>query len=112
MRNLKLNSACKFGTVIACVLIAAAPAPAFYWTIRNTPTLIPPNSNPGNPPTPGAEPIPIPPDNPVPGGGPGSPGGHSGPPGGPESVPEPATAAAGIVGLIALGARRLICSRR
>lgn len=78
--------------VAATTLIAASPAPAFYWTLRATPALTNPI-----PPPPGADPLPIPPDTPVPGGGPEN----------PNPVPEPATAVACAIGLAALGVRRL-----
>jgi len=101
--------------VAAAVLAAAAgPAPAFYWSLKPQPTLIPPGeeNKPGNPPLPGSNPIPIPsgqpPDTP---GGPGSPGSGpggppSGPPGTPGSVPEPATGVAGLIGLAVIAGRR------
>jgi len=82
----------------AAVLVAANPAPAFYWTLRTTPTVINPadQGNPGNPPT--ANPIPFPPETIIP----------QVPVGPPSTVPEPATAAAGLVGLALLGIRRAI----
>ena len=83
------------GLALACVVLAVSPAPAFYWTLRVVPSLVTPNGEPGNPPLPGVNPIPLPPDTSVPGGGPGT-------------VPEPATAAAGLVGLGLLGMRRLL----
>lgn len=82
----------KLAMALAITLAATSPAPAFYWSLKSTPTLLNPI-----PPIPGGDPIPIPPDTPVPGGGPGGPG----------SVPEPATALAGAVGLVVLGARRV-----
>ena len=87
---------------LACTLLAASPAPAFYWSLSVTPTIIPPTDLPGNPPTPGANPLPLPPDTSVPGGGPGNPG----------SVPEPTSAAAGLIGLGLLAMRRLMRKRR
>jgi hypothetical protein len=78
--------------VIATVLIVASPAPAFYWTLRSVPNLVNPI-----PPIPGADPLPIPPDTPVPGGGPED----------PNPAPEPTTAVACAIGLAVLGARRL-----
>ena len=78
--------------VFAILLVSASPAPAFYWSLKAIPTLTTPI-----PPLPGADPLPLPPDTPVP---------HE--PGGPSSVPEPATAAAGVVGLLLLGARRIL----
>lgn len=81
----------KLAAVFAIVLVAASPASAFYWTLKSTPTLVNPI-----PPLPGADPLPIPPDTPVPGGG------------DPKSTPEPATALAGAIGLVVLGARRVL----
>jgi hypothetical protein len=94
MRSARRQAAWRIGAALAVLFAIANPAPAFYWSIRSFPTL-PTPGNPGNPP--GSEPTPLPPDNP--GGNP--------EPGGPGSVPEPTTAAAGITGLILLGARRL-----
>jgi hypothetical protein len=79
--------------VIGITLLAARPAPAFYWTLKTTPSLVNPI-----PPIPGTDPLPLPPDNPAPGGGPGGPG----------SVPEPATALASAIGMMVLGARRVL----
>jgi|GEM_PF-5533922 len=78
--------------VFAIVLAAASPASAFYWTLRTAPTLAP------IPPVPGADPIPLPPDTPVPGGGPEN----------PNPVPEPATAVVGAIGVLSLGLRRAV----
>lgn len=86
----------KFVAVVTVALLAATPAPAFYWTLRAVPTLVNPI-----PPIPGADPLPIPPDTPVPGGGPED----------PNPAPEPATALACAIGLAALGARRLTRTR-
>ena len=84
------------------VLVAASPASAFYWTLRVAPSIITPTDQPGNPPpTPGANPIPLPPD-PPPGGGPGEPG----------TAPEPTTAAAGLIGLGLIGMRRWLKKER
>lgn len=89
------------GIAAAVVLAATTPAPAFYWSLRVTPTVIEPKDRdkPGNPPLPGAEPIPLPPGPILPPGGPGSP---------PGTVPEPATAAVGLIGLGLVGVRRLL----
>lgn len=83
----------KLAIVLAITLVATSPAPAFYWTLKTVPSIVNPI-----PPIPGGEPLPIPPDEPTPGGGPGGPG----------SVPEPATAVAGAIGLMVLSARKLI----
>ncbi len=74
------------------MLAAASPAPAFYWSLKSIPTVIgPKNENsPGNPAQPNANPLPLPPETIVP-------GVPLGPPG--SSVPEPATATAGLIGL-------------
>jgi MYXO-CTERM domain-containing protein len=82
---------CLAGIALAAMLLAASPAPAFYWSLKVIPSVINPGdqNTPGNPPIPGSNPIPLPPDIPVPN----VPGG---PPG---SVPEPSTAAAGVIGL-------------
>ena len=87
------------------VLLAASPAPAFYWTLRTTPSVINPadQGRPGNPPT--ASPIPFPPETIVPQ----VPVGP--PPGNPGSVPEPATAVAGLAGLMLLGIRRAMSKK-
>jgi hypothetical protein len=79
----------KLAIVFAATLIVAAPAPAFYWTIKTVPSIVNPV-----PPPPGTDPIPLPPTDPTPGGG--------------GTVPEPATAAAAAIGLMVIGARRLI----
>lgn len=97
MRKSNLCGAWQFGIALGLVLAFTSPAPAFYWSLRVVPSLVTPSDNPANPPTPGADPLPLPPDTPVPGGG--------------GSVPEPASAAAALIGLLALGARRVIRSR-
>jgi hypothetical protein len=83
------------------VLLAVSPAPAFYWTLRTTPSVINPadQGRPGNPPT--ANPIPFPPETIVP----------QVPVGPPGSVPEPATAIAGLAGLMLLGIRRAMSKK-
>ena len=94
MRILRNWALVRTALALGIVLVAAGKAPAFYWTLRVAPSLITPNEQPGNPPNPGAEPIPLPPDPPAP------PGGGGG------TVPEPTTAAAGLIGIGVLGLRR------
>ena len=89
------------GIAASVVLAATTPAPAFYWSLRVTPTVINPTDlgKPGNPPLPGVDPIPLPPGPILPPGEPGNP---------PGTVPEPATAAVGLIGLGLVGVRRLL----
>ena len=91
---------------VTVVLAATNPARAFYWAewpgsqIRVQQTLItPPAVTPGNPPSPGHEPIP-PVGPPIPVAKP-----PVGPPS-PTSTPEPATGLLGLLGLGALASRR------
>lgn len=91
MRILRNWAIVRTALALGIVLVAAGKAPAFYWTLRVAPSLITPNEQPGNPPSPGADPIPLPPDPPGGGGG---------------TVPEPASATAGLIGIGALGLRR------
>ena len=101
MRTPRTGTIGCYGVAAAILLVAASPAPAFYWSLRAAPSIITPNDQPGNPPTPLANPFPIPPDPP-----------HPGPvPGDPSTVPEPTTLAAGLIGLGLLGMRRLLKRR-
>lgn len=87
----------------AVALTAAGPAPAFYWCVKPRASIILPADEelPGNPPSPGAEPTPLPGGQlPSP-----NPGGPEPPAGG---VPEPATGVVGLIGLAAVAARRWV----
>ena len=86
------SSIFKLMAVLAILLAAASPASAFYWSLKAVPSLASPI-----PPLPGADPNPLPPDTPV-----------THVPNSPGGVPEPATAVAGALGLLALGARRVL----
>ena len=92
----------------AAVALSAGPAAAFYWRgwpgsrVVETPTLIPvPTDNRGNP-TPNPFPFPPTENTYVP---------PEGPPA-PNSVPEPATGLAGLLGLGALAVARRVRRRR